>query len=454
MIASSRRATFTPARRRPEPRLRILVRVLVYACAGLLFLSAAATVDAGFTLRLSYLLAAAACALGAGSVLDGWRRLPFPVVVGGTGVIAAYSLAAALGDDRALPGSTRGGELRELVYLADLVLGLALAGLVVHLARDRRVLRHLVVLLVAAAAVASAYAVYQSFAKEHGWPLAHVNNTADSSGISSGAAQGDGYFGRERPRGTFLEPHFLAAFLSSLLPLAVALALVSRGGTRAAAVFAGGASLAAILLASSAPAWGVVALVLAAAALLWARARRTTTAAVACATAVILLVLFGATVSAAPERLGPLTGRSAQQMRITTDFRTTTWERVVDIWSTRPVLGFGPGQSSVQLTAASADPMEPGSPALQSAQGLWAASLIDAGLIGLGMWLVLLGAALATALAAALRRPTVLVAGVALAALAAVAGSQLAGDRLDLRTWLLLGLALAAAEEGDQRQHD
>lgn len=454
MIAAVRRQSLGEIRRPAKGRLLGVVRAFVYASAALLFLSAAATVEVGFTVRVSHALVFLACALGVVAVVDGWRRLPSVVVVGATGVLGSYALAAALGDDKALPGTTRSGDLRELVYLGDLMLGLALVGLVVGVIVSRRELHRVAVALAIGAAVASAYAIYQWFAQQHGWPLADVNNTADSNGVTSGGLQGDGFLGRERARGTFLEPHFLAAFLSSLVPVVAALCLTAKPVARILLGVIVAALLLALLFTSSAPSWAVVVLALTTAAALWAAVVRRPLAFAATAAALVFAASFVTVFFTSPERLGSLTGRSGQQMRLTTDFRTTTWSRVGDIWSTRPVLGYGPGQSSVQLTAASdysGIPEHPPRPvALQSAQGLWAASLIDAGVVGFGMWLVLLGAALAIAFATVIRRPSILTAGVALAALAATASSQVAGDRLDLRVWLLLGLALAAAQQGQQ----
>jgi hypothetical protein len=431
---------------------------LLYCGAALLFLSAAATVDVGFTVRVSQVLLGVACAVGAATVVEGWRRLPFVVVLGATGVLGAYVLAAALGDDQVLQGTARGGAHRELVYLADLVLGLAVVGLVVGATRSRRHLRRLAVALAIGAALAGGYAIYQWFAQQHGWPLADAVNTADSNGVTRGGLQGDGFLGHERARGTFLEPHFLGTFLASLLPVVVALLLTVRRPAKVLLGLTAAAILFASLLTSSVPSWAVLLVGVAAGAVLWAVSRRSAVAVTAAVLAVLLASLLTTVSFRSPETLSGLTGRSGDQMRLTTSFRTTTWHRVGDIWSTRPVLGYGPGQSSVQLTAdgdfagVAADSRHRAG--LQSAQGLWAASLIDAGVVGLAMWLVLFCGVLGVAFAAARARPSPLLGGVALAALTAVVGSQVAGDRLDLRVWVLLGLALAAATHDQQPQRD
>jgi len=78
-----------------------------------------------------------------------------------------------------------------------------------------------------------------------------------------------------------------------------------------------------------------------------------------------------------------------------------------------------------------------------SAQGLWAATLIDTGALGLAFWVMLLGGALVLASHRMVREPTPLGAAVLFALTAALLSSQMAGDRLGLGAWSLLGLLLA-----------
>jgi hypothetical protein len=111
------------------------------------------------------------------------------------------------------------------------------------------------------------------------------------------------------------------------------------------------------------------------------------------------------------------------------------------------VIGYGPGQSSIKLAAkADAPPavLDRKTP-LQSAQGLWAASLIDTGLLGFASWIVFLVAVFVAVFQGLPGTMTIREIGVVVAALGAVAASELEGDRLELRVWMLLGIALAAA---------
>ncbi|MHB1243250.1 MAG: hypothetical protein ACYC1P_07625, partial [Gaiellaceae bacterium] len=137
----------------------------------------------------------------------------------------------------------------------------------------------------------------------------------------------------------------------------------------------------------------------------------------------------------------------AATLTVTAEFRTRTWNRVLDIWAVQPAYGHGAGQSSVQLSLLSDGPSAVG---LQSAQGLWASSLIDTGVVGLGLWLALLGTFLALAFREAWRWWSAENALLVLAAVAAVASALVAGDRLDLRTWLLVGIVAAASSSGLQ----
>jgi hypothetical protein len=82
---------------------------------------------------------------------------------------------------------------------------------------------------------------------------------------------------------------------------------------------------------------------------------------------------------------------------------------------------------------------------LNSAQGLWASSLLDVGLVGLGFWIALLGAALALVLQRVAARPSLPETMLLIAMVAALSSVLVAGDRLDLRLWLLLGIVAATS---------
>jgi hypothetical protein len=82
---------------------------------------------------------------------------------------------------------------------------------------------------------------------------------------------------------------------------------------------------------------------------------------------------------------------------------------------------------------------------LPSAQGVWAASLLDAGILGLEAWILFLGGVLVIAGAAVLRRPDGLAVATFVSLTAAVLLAQLGEDRLDVSAWALIALALAAA---------
>lgn len=437
-----------------RPRFHVrLVESLLLAGGATLFLAAAGTIDVGYTVRPFYGLLALACALGLRIVAAGWRTVPIPVAIAAGAVLACYGVATALGKTDVVAGETRAGQLRSVVYLTDLAIGIAVLGLVVGLSTRPRLIRLVVVAIVAGGALGAIYAAYQWVALHFGWPLSHVNNTADSSGLTRGASQGDGILGWERARGTFLEPHFLAGYLASVIPLGAALVATTRGARRIAAGVATSVMVLALVTTSSFPAWTLLAITAIAGAAIVATVKGRRVAAV---TAAVLLVAFIATIPIAflsPSTAATLTGRPTSEIEATTSFRTDTWERVGDLWAARPIFGYGPGQSSVQLTIEgetsrhyTLGPAEGAAP-LESAQGLWAASLIDVGVIGLGLWILFLGTILAGALQAVLRLRTMLAVGLFLAALAAIMESQISGDRLELRVWLLLGLVLALANE-------
>jgi O-antigen ligase len=425
------------------PRAERTARGLVYAAAGLLFLQAAATVHAVFTLQLSYLAMVAAVCVGAVFVVRGWRRLPAFLRSAGLALFAVYVVATVVGRPLALPGQPRTGGIRAIVYLGDLGLGLACVGLVAGCIVAPRHVRRLTWALVLGGLAAGAYAVYQWLAQHSGWPFSDINNTLDSNGISVGVNQGTGVLGWERARGTFLEPHFLGYYAASLLPLACATTVVGRGPARWIAAAAAAALAVALVVTSSAP--DVAILLLAAAvtgvAMLAGRGAVLPATVAACLATALLVV--GPFVLAQPRAVAAVTNRSSSDVSETISFRTGTWSRVLDIWGQRPVLGYGAGQSSVRLAAGTDVPADerPSPPGpLQSAQGIWAASLIDGGVIGFACWMLVLGGIVLLALDLVWRRPGAVTWGVAAALVAAVAGAQITGDRLDLLVWLLIGL--------------
>jgi O-antigen ligase len=427
---------------------------LVIAAAALLFLDAAATVHAVYTIRLSYFCAAAAVVVGAPFVLDGARRLPPVVRWAAFALLAVYVLAAVLGHQLALPGDSRTGGVRSVVYVLDLALGLACFALVSAVFRTQERLRLLGWAFIAGGAAAAAFALYQWVGQRYGLPLTNLNNTLDSNGITTGANQGQGVFGWTRARGTFLEPHFLGDYIASMLPLATGGALLARDRLRVIAVATAVALVLALIATSSAPDFAVLAIgvLLASTALAIGHGRVAAATALGFVTATMVVLTPLALLSPAP--VAAATGRSEADVANTISFRTDTWSRALEIWRQHPVLGFGPGQSSVQLAAATdvppaLRPSQPGS--LQSAQGVWAASLVDAGIAGLVCWIVLLASVGWIALRAVARTPSAATWAVAAAAVAGAAGAEVTGDRLDLRVWLLLGFAVAVANT--QREH-
>jgi hypothetical protein len=82
---------------------------------------------------------------------------------------------------------------------------------------------------------------------------------------------------------------------------------------------------------------------------------------------------------------------------------------------------------------------------LGSAQGIWAASLVDAGVLGLLAWTMVFGAVFYYTGSVAIKAQSRLLWASLVAALVSVLASQVGGDRIDLRVWVLIGLALAAA---------
>ena len=93
-------------------------------CATL-FLSSAATVHVVYTIRVPYALFAAACVIGFPWVTAGWRAAPTWVRWSALALAAVYVAAAIVGTGDTLSVQRAGG-YRDLVYLADLMLGLAI----------------------------------------------------------------------------------------------------------------------------------------------------------------------------------------------------------------------------------------------------------------------------------------------------------------------------------------
>lgn len=422
-----------------------LARWLVLAGAAALPLQNTATFDVGFTVRPSYVLLGLALVIGLPFAWRGFLLLPAWLRWSAVGLVATYAVVTATSDLATIAGTPRGGSARAAVYLADLAQGAAVMCLVPGLWRGLRALKPLLLALAAGAGLAALYALWQWPAQRFGLPLTDILTTADSNAITTGGEQGSGLLGWERARGTFLEPHFLGAFMSAAVPLAVLAALQAEGVRRVLAAVAAAAALGALVVSSSAPAYAGFAIATAVAGAAWAvgtgRPRLAALAAGATATA----LLAAPAVVTAPEVLAAVTGRDAATLTVTAEFRTRTWNRVLDIWAVEPAYGHGAGQSSVRLSLLSDGPSAVG---LQSAQGLWASSLIDAGIIGLGLWLVLLGTSLALALGEVWRRRSAANALLLLAAAAAVCSALVAGDRLDLRTWLLVGIVAAAGSSG------
>ena len=441
------------------PAARHASGALLLAACALLFMSAAGTIQVVYTVRASQVLVPLACAVGLPFVWRGCARLPPAATWAARGLLLAYLLATVVGDQRVIPGEPRAGEYRYAVYLFEIVSGLAVVGLVAGLWPTLAALRPVIAALVFGAALAALYGLYQWPAQRFGWPLEHVLSVRDSNGDVDGF-QGYGLLGWERIRGTFLEPHFLAGYLTSVLPLASTAAVLAPGRRRAGALVVTVAIAAAALLTASVPAWVSLALAAFIGVAIFAVARGLSLLAAALGAMLVTAALMGPFLVAFPETLAKVTGRSEQSLATTAGDRTEAWTRAVDIWSSRPVAGHGPGQSSVILAAGTEGRLDsgPGRPLLGTPYGLWAASLIDAGLIGFYTWLLFLGTALVVGARALLRAPSALRLGVFLGATAAVVGSEVAGDRLDLRAWILIGVLLAASSgreaEGDPAAGD
>jgi hypothetical protein len=428
-----------------EPYVRWMV---LLACVAF-FLQSAGTVEVVYTIRPSFALLAGATIIGAPLVWAGWSMVPKWILWPAVALALVYTLST-FGSAGSSLGGGRAGPQRELAYLADLGVGLASFGLIVALWDRGRFKRDLLHALVFAGALAGAYGSYQWVAQELNWPLRHVLSVIDSDGLTRGRSQGIGVFGLERARGTFLEPHFLGAFLAGSIPLTAALWPSARTPRyRWALIGAAVIMVAALMFTSSVPAWATLLVCSTSVLAVWFMRNRGRLA-VAGATAVLVTLLVAVPVTITnPGLLSPVTGRTVQQLELTTAFRTTAWQNATTIWSRRPILGYGPGQSSVQLTREVTGSLK--APSLLSAQGVWAAALIDAGALGLACWVLLVGGIVCYGFLSFVRDPTYVRGAVMVAALVAVASGLIAGDRLELRTWVALGLLLAVSRPVDSR---
>jgi hypothetical protein len=455
MSATSSRVTSDISRLRSieigGPRHEAVCRGLVLASASVLFLHDAATVGVSYTLRISYALIVIGCVLGAPFVIRGWWTAPSAVKLAGSSLVLVYLISGLVGVNPVLNGLGRGSGTRWIVYILDLGVGLASMGLLLGLFRDGRRIRQLTMALAIGAVLAAAYGLYQWLAQRYGWPFSNLDNAPNSDNFTTGARfQGNGLLGWQRVRGTFTEPFAFGIYLAAMLPLVTQLFPGQRRRSRlfasAAVLLTGGV----LILTDSSLAWACLLVAGAVVATGASISRgRPLLAAVAGGGAVLLSVLCIAAV-AEPAVLSSVTARSDTQLHQTLGARTSAWNESAELWSRRPVLGYGPGASSVKL--ARRDIGVPSSPlVLGSAYGVWAASLIDAGVFGILAWIVLFGAVLYYAVSAAIRAESSLLWAAIAAAFASILASQVGGDRLDFRVWLLLALALVV---GRSVRHD
>lgn len=445
---------------RPEPAA--VTRWLVLAGLACLFLQAAATVQVAYTIQLPYALLVIALIVGFPFMVGGWRTIPSWARWSALGLLSIYALSAVLGHEVVLTGSGRAGHWRDLIYIGDLVVGLGTASLLAALWTPQRAVR-IVMALSVGVMLATLYSLYQWPAQKFGLPFSDINNTLNTNGLPGAQYQGTGLLGWQRVRGTFVEPTFLAAYLASLLPVVGVGITSSRRPIRwiAGAVLVGGAF--SMLLTSSASAWVFLVVGLTVALAFRAAARGRPLAAATLGGLLACLVLAFPLATVAPGTVAGVTGRSNASVDLTTTFRTSTWKDVVSIWSYRPVLGYGPGQSSVRLTQqrgkferrlALARTSASARQGLLSAQGLWAASLIDTGVVGFTAWMLFLGAVGVAAVRTVMDRPSWLNTCILSGLSVAILGAEYAGDRLDLRVWALIGLALLVSQGGNEAESE
>jgi hypothetical protein len=418
---------------------------LAIGSLALLFLDAAGTIEFVYTVTVSQLLMAAGCITGAPFIIDGWRRMPRMLQTLACALLMIYVLGAITGGDAVLPSAERAGGYRDLVYVADLLLGLAAIGLIVGLWRTEPSLRRGVVALFLGAAMAAIYGVYQALARGFAWPLEDINNAVNPDLVSYGdTPQGTGLFGIERVRGTFGEPHFLGGYLAALVPVGLATASFRAGRVWRGLAFAAIAAVAAAMaLTASVPAWATLIVCATIAVLLCVIARGLVLGAALAGSLVVTMLLLVGLFLASPQTLAFATGRSSTDLQLTTEFRTDAWNESLELWAVRPVTGYGPGQGAIRLARRS--PQDPTRVVLGSTQGLWAAALVDAGIVGFAAWAMLLGSVLWFMGRALFARQSPMVFALFTCAAVAVLGSQLTGDRLEFRVWAMLALALAVA---------
>jgi O-Antigen ligase len=426
-------------------------RWLVLVSGGLLFLHAAATIELVYTLRPSQLLLALAAVAGLPLIWHGWMRTPVGVRWLACGLLATYVVSLLLGDGTVLPSQTRGSSYRDVAYVADLTLGLGIVGLIVSLWGSLASTRLPVAVMVIGAIVAALYALYQWPSQRFGWPLQDINNAVNSDGVTTGyKSQGPGLFGWDRARGTFIEPHFLGTYLAMMLPLCLSFFVASRGERlRYLGIAAAALMIAGLVVTSSVSSAGVLGLgVVTGLTAFCIATGRSGHAALAAAVLVGALVLTPV-VLASPEPLAAAAGRSESELELTVHSRLENWEQSLHIWQRDPVLGQGPGQSSVEMAyepdGLSLQEEAPTPLVLETADGLWAAALIDGGVVGFTFWLLFLGSVLVMGARALFWRPTALMLGLFSSAVVAVLATMVAGDRMELRVWVILGLVLAAA---------
>jgi hypothetical protein len=423
-------------------------RALVMAAAATLFLHDAATVGVSYTLRISYAIMVIAAVVGAPFVVRGWRSAPPGVVLATGFLVLVYLCAGALDvNPVVIVAGGRASHTRWIVYILDLGVGVVSVGLVLGLFRTRRQVRQLVVALAAGATVAALYGIYQWFAQHYGGPLSNVDNAPNSDNFTTGARfQGLGLLGWERVRGTFVEPFALGIYLAAMFPL---VAVAGAGRSRRGKLLGVAAMLsvsAALVVTDSSLAWASLVLAVTVAATGAAIAvGRPVFAGAAAALAALGAVLCIVTL-AQPSVLSNVTARSQDQLRQTVTARTGAWGESSEVWAHRPVLGYGPGASSVKLARVDTAVGVTSAPTvLGSAYGIWAASLIDAGVFGVLAWVALFAVVLLHVARAAVASTSKLIWATFAAALAGILSSQVGGDRLDLRVWILMALALAAA---------
>jgi hypothetical protein len=426
-------------------------RALLLAGLATLFLNSAATFQAVYTFRVPYLFVGAAALVGFPFAISGWRRAPEWIRWSALALALVYLAATLTGHQHVLRFG-RAGSHRNLIYLADLGLGLASVGLILGLHRSARWRRDTIFAVSLGAFAVGVYGLYQWFALHESLPLAHVNNTLDTNGITFGRSQGPGIFGWDRINGTFPEPHSLAAYLAACLPVTLLAASWLRGRRRVAA-FAGFAAIClSFLLTISVPLWAALLVGAALGGTLYAVGRGWSGAAAIGAATLVLGCGAIAFVATQPSVLAGLTNRAGQSLNSTTEFRLDTWRRVIATWSKRPILGQGAGQSSVrlaELTLANGEPTH----VLPSAQGIWAASLVDAGIMGFGAWVWFFTAVIAIVGAALVRRPKRFQLATFVAVTAAILTALIGDDRLQLAPWVLIGIALTAAVRPKPETH-